>query len=262
MGYQSGTASSLGLALVPVRSHGWPGKSIGSAPFSVRRCLSFQGLTPVSGVPAAENQALGNRNAPILPTFFSVLASSGPLGPRWSGSGHTPPHLRPWQWKRKLSAEQAHSRDVIRHLCDPSKPRADYGPTAQKQNKTLGFQKGRAPFVAFRSFWPVKRNPKRGASPPGWQAGNSPFRRTTPQSASQTAPLTQGSLWKCAASPQRGASPPGWQAGGRNVETTPLQDGAHCARKGAKPARFCIPFPLFFMLHLVEPFTIFWYTKR
>ena len=220
MGYQSGTASSLGLALVPVRSHGWPGKAIGSAPFSVRRCLSFQGLTPVSGVPSAENQALGNRNAPILPTFFSVLASSGPLGPRWSGSGHTPPHWRPWQWKRKLSAEQAHSRDVIRHLCDPSKPRADYGPTAQKQNKTLGFQKGRAPFVAFRSFWPVKRNPKRGASPPGWQAG------------------------------------------GRNVETTPLQDGAHCARKGAKPARFCIPFPLFFMLHLVEPFTIFWYTKR
>ena len=54
-------------------------------------------------------------------------------------------------------------RDVIRHLCDPTGTRADYGPTAQNKIKPLGLQKGRAPFVAFRPFWPLKMDPS-GAS--------------------------------------------------------------------------------------------------
>ena len=53
--------------------------------------------------------------------------------------------------------------------------------------------------------------------------------------------------------PQRSASPAG------ALESTKEIGGAP---RDAKPARFCIPFPLFFMLHLVEPFTIVWYTKR
>ena len=55
---------------------------------------------------------------------------------------------------------------MIRHLCDPTGTRADYGPTAQNKIKLLGFQKGRAPFVAFRPFWPLKMDPS-GASPAG-----------------------------------------------------------------------------------------------
>ena len=54
LGYGAVPASSLSSALAPVRSHGWPGKSMGSAPFSVSRCRSFQGLTLVCGVSAAE----------------------------------------------------------------------------------------------------------------------------------------------------------------------------------------------------------------
>ena len=117
------------------------------------------GLPWRSGVPAAENQALGNRNAPISPAFASVSSPPGPPDPRRPGNGRIPPDLRPWQWRGKLSAEQAHSRDAIRHLCDPSRPRADYGPTAQNNIKLLGFPKGRAPLVAFRPFWPVKMDP-------------------------------------------------------------------------------------------------------
>ena len=135
------------------------------------------GLPWRSGVPAAENQALGNRNAPISPAFASVSSPPGPPDPRRPGNGRIPPDLRPWQWRGKLSAEQAHSRDAIRHLCDPSRPRADYGPTAQNNIKLLGFPKGRAPLVAFRPFWPVKMDPS-GASPPGWQACVWNHRRT------------------------------------------------------------------------------------
>ena len=54
LGYGAVPASSVSSALAPVRSHGWPGKSMGSAPFSVSRCRSFQGLTLVCGVSAAE----------------------------------------------------------------------------------------------------------------------------------------------------------------------------------------------------------------
>ena len=57
MGYEAGTASILWPALAPVGSHRWPGKSIESISFSVRRCLCFQGLTPVCGVLAAGNRA-------------------------------------------------------------------------------------------------------------------------------------------------------------------------------------------------------------
>ena len=46
LGHEAGTASSLWSAQALVGSHGWPGKSMESAPFSVRWCLSFQGLTP------------------------------------------------------------------------------------------------------------------------------------------------------------------------------------------------------------------------
>ena len=100
--------------------------------------------------------------------FLQVSALSGPPGPRRPGIGRTPPNLRPWQEKRNLPAEQAYPREVIRHLCDPSGLRADYGPTAQNKIKSLGFQRGRAPFVAFRSFWPDKMDPS-GASLPGTQ---------------------------------------------------------------------------------------------
>ena len=67
LGYEAVPASSLSSALVPVGSHGWPGKSMGSAPFSVRRCLSFQGLTLVCGVPAAGSPASGDCQTQSLP---------------------------------------------------------------------------------------------------------------------------------------------------------------------------------------------------
>ena len=60
LGYEAGTASILWSALAPVGSHRWPGKSMGSTPFSVSVCLCFQGLTLVCGVPAAKGLVPGN----------------------------------------------------------------------------------------------------------------------------------------------------------------------------------------------------------
>ena len=60
-GYEAGPASVLRSALAPVGSHGWSGKSMDSAPFSVRRPLSFQGLTLVCGVPAAVRSPPGQK---------------------------------------------------------------------------------------------------------------------------------------------------------------------------------------------------------
>ena len=57
MGYEAVPASSLQSALAPVGSHGWSGKSMDRAPFSVRQHRSFQGLTLVCGVPAAGSRA-------------------------------------------------------------------------------------------------------------------------------------------------------------------------------------------------------------
>ena len=60
-GYEAGPASVLRSALAPVGSHGWSGKSMDRAPFSVRRPLSFQGLTLVCGVPAAVRSPPGQK---------------------------------------------------------------------------------------------------------------------------------------------------------------------------------------------------------
>ena len=133
----------------------------------VRRCRRGLGFRcqPDSKPPLCKGRWHG-----VAMTEGLFAAPSGLPGLRWPGSGHIPPSLRPWKWKGNLPAEQAHPRDVIRHLCDLSRPRADYGPIAQNNIKPLGFQKGRAPFVAFCPFWPLKMDPQRGASPPGWQA--------------------------------------------------------------------------------------------
>ena len=61
LGYEAGPASVLRSALAPVGSHGWSGKSMDRAPFSVRRPLSFQGLTLVCGVPAAVRSPPGQK---------------------------------------------------------------------------------------------------------------------------------------------------------------------------------------------------------
>ena len=66
LGYEAVPASSLQSALAPVGSHGWSGKSMDRAPFSVRQHRSFQGLTLVCGVPAAGNGAPSPRPLPSI----------------------------------------------------------------------------------------------------------------------------------------------------------------------------------------------------
>ena len=60
-GYEADPASVLRSALAPVGSHGWSGKSMDRAPFSVRRHRSSQGLTLVCGVPAAVRSPPGQK---------------------------------------------------------------------------------------------------------------------------------------------------------------------------------------------------------
>ena len=103
-------------------------------------------------------------------TFLQISALSGPPGPRRPGIGPTPPRLEALAMEGRSASGVGYPRDVMCHLCDPTGTRADYGPTAQNNIKPLGFQKGRAPFVAFRPFWPLKMDPQRGARPLGWQA--------------------------------------------------------------------------------------------
>ena len=112
MGYEAGTASILWPALALVGSHGCSGTSIESIPFSVRLCLCFQGLTPVCGVPAA-----GSR-APIAGT-----------------AAHQEKALAV---ERHTSREANTSHRMTRHLCDPTKPRAEQR-TAHVPPSTAGW---------------------------------------------------------------------------------------------------------------------------
>ena len=129
--------------------------------FSVHTSFYCQGLTLVSRCSQLSRGWLPAAGTPLL----QVSALSGPPGRRRPGSGRTPPRLEALAMEGRSASGVGYPRDVMCHLCDPTGTRADYGPTAQNNIKPLGFQKGRAPFVAFRPFWPLKMDPSASASP-------------------------------------------------------------------------------------------------
>ena len=113
MGYGAGTASILWPALAPVGSHRWPGKSMESAPFSVRWCLSFQGLTP---------EKRRSRRREPGPRQLGTVACQG----------------KALTIEAQTSTEVVFSVEVPCHPCDPTSLRAEKR-TAHTPSSTAGW---------------------------------------------------------------------------------------------------------------------------
>ena len=116
MGYGAGTASILWPALAPVGSHRWPGKSIERISFSVRWCLSFQGLTP---------EKRRSRRREPGPRQLGTVACQG----------------KALAVEVLSTEEQARLTECLRHLCDPIRPRAETRRTQAHPVPRGGFHK-------------------------------------------------------------------------------------------------------------------------
>ena len=169
--------------------------------------------------------AYSSAGASFFPQGLTLVSHCSQRLVAWlpaAGTPHT--RVRPWKERHRLTEKGALPIDLPGHPCDPTGTRADDGLDAGTASYPRGVLRGERPKRVLVPFarskgTPSGQRPHQAGKPKPWAV-----RTSTPQSASQTAPLAQGSLWA-------------WQRYGAQAEAGKPETGA--VRRSIPPTRRC-----------------------
>ena len=167
--------------------------------------------------------AYSSAGASFFPQGLTLVSHCSQRLVAWlpaAGTPHT--RVRPWKERHRLTEKGALPIDLPGHPCDPTGTRADDGLDAGTASYPRGVLRGERPKRVLVPFarskgTPSGQRPHQAGKPKPWAV-----RTSTPQSASQTAPLAQGSLWA-------------WQRYGAQAEAGKPETGA--VRRSIPPTR-------------------------